>query len=125
MMNRKLKRALGTLGVMSLLGVAVAVPQICGSNAIFSQNVEAISAGESFWNTLLWHKMWTECKVEKTRQTTVSTGTLNYGFSAAKYGNLNYSGTPYSSTTTTITYENGRKSYCYDGMSLCSSNDCR
>lgn len=124
-MNRKFKRAIGALGAVALLGVAVAIPQLRGADAIFSQNVEAISAGESFWNTFLWHKVWTECKVEKTRQTTVSSGTLNYGLSTIKYGNLNYSGTPYSSTTTTVTYENGRKSYCYDGRSLCASNDCR
>ncbi|MBE6333661.1 MAG: hypothetical protein E7071_02415 [Bacteroidales bacterium] len=123
---KRLKMKVGaTLVMMFLVGIAVAIPRIESNGGIFSENVEAISSGESFWNTFLWHKMWTECKVEKTRQTTVSSGTLNYNFNTIKYGTVGYTGTPYSSTTTTVTYENGRKSYCYDGRSLCASNDCR
>ena len=123
---RKIRTTLSiVLGVILLGGGAIGVEQMVNDSQLFSKNVEAITNGESFWNTLLWRKVWVDCKVEKTNQTIVTSGNVTYGVNAGKYGNIGYNGTPYYSTTTSTTYEAGRKSYCYDGTSLCASNNCR
>ena len=124
-MKQTKMRLVVALGVMLLLGTAVAIPQLRSSETLLTRNVEAISSGESFWNTWLWHKVWTDCTVHKVEWITISSGELKYDLNTVKYGNVNYSGTPYKNVTTQEYSEPGRKSYCYDGRQLCASDDCR
>ena len=124
-MKQTKMRLVVALGVMLLLGGAVVIPQMRSSETLFTKNVEAISSGESFWNTWLWYKVWTDCTVHKVEWITVSSGELKYDLNTVKYGNVNYSGTPYKNVTTQEYSEPGRKSYCYDGRQLCASDDCR
>jgi hypothetical protein len=86
-------------------------------------NVEALADNENGYGWL-WEKNWQSCQtggqiIVHSSSGSISAGT--YVYSVALEGSLSASNYSY----TVIPPSSGQKSYCYDGWSFCSSNDCR
>ncbi len=117
-----------TLGI----ALAIAVTSTCIISAqakgnikemLLSQNVEAISSGEGWFNNILWQEEWWNCTFSYyTIITTSGTYQLTGSYDEVKaYCNANFSSYSMSSGKE----QKGQKKYCKGGKTLCWSRDCR
>lgn len=98
---------------------------------LLNANIEALANEEGLTNTegsdnygWLWQKHWVDCSIISQVIVTQGSGSISAGvyyYSASLVAELNSS----HATYTLVDGGAGQKSYCYDGWSFCSSNDCR
>ena len=123
------KKIFGGIAVLAIAAVAIwnmslnSNSQNSSLSEIQLANVEALADNENGYGWL-WEKNWQSCQtggqiIVHTSSGSISAGTYVYsiGLEAA------LSASSYSYTI--IPPSSGQKSYCYDGWSFCSANDCR
>ena len=102
---------------------AFAVTGYSSRDPFFEANVQALSDNENGFGWL-WEKHWEDCKfaeqiIVHQDSNVIMAGT--YVYSVSLLARLNEASVSY-----TIIYGGeGQKSYCYDGWSWCSEDDCR
>jgi hypothetical protein len=90
---------------------------------VFLANVEALADNENGYGWF-WEKHWVNCSINGQIIITNSRGSIavgTYVYSSELLAQIQQS----SYTYTVVPPSSGQKSYCYDGWSFCSSNDCR
>lgn len=113
----------GILGIGAFILISYTRQISDKTNDLLTNNIEALADNEHGFGWL-WEKYWTKCTIASQIIVSQGSGSISVGtyiYSTSLLASLSQSSAVY----TVVQGGEGQKSYCYDGWSFCSSDECR